>query len=88
MSMSPTRPFFHRICVQEFQLIVIQLIDFTMTSHPAYPRLTEMSGKTGKNAFEILGRRLEDMMEKGNIETLSTFLIDWLCRNAEDVQHT
>ncbi|CAD6564629.1 MAG: hypothetical protein TREMPRED_000040 [Tremellales sp. Tagirdzhanova-0007] len=48
-----------------------QLIDFTMTSHPAYPRLREMSEKTGKNAFEILGSSLEDMMKKGKAETLT-----------------
>ena len=47
-----------------------------MTSHPAYPRLREMSEKTGKNAFEILGSSLEDMMKKGKAETLSTLVRD------------
>ncbi|KAK4688037.1 D-ribulokinase, partial [Tremellales sp. Uapishka_1] len=48
-----------------------QLIDFTMTTHPAYPKLLELSKKTGKNIFELLGDRLEEMIREKKAETLT-----------------
>ena len=45
-----------------------------MTSHPAYPRLKDESERTGKNAFEILGDRLEGLMKKRGAETMSSSL--------------
>ena len=42
-----------------------------MTTHPAYSRLTEMTKKTGKNAFDILGEKLEEMQKDQGAETLS-----------------
>jgi len=48
-----------------------QLIDFVVSTHPAYPKLVELSQKTGKNTFEILGETLDKMQETRNAETLS-----------------
>lgn len=42
-----------------------------MTTHPAYPKLLEMSEKTGKNSFELLEERLDEMMHERGAETLS-----------------
>lgn len=51
--------------------LIIQLIDFVVSTHPAYPKLLELSKKTGKNTFEILGEKLDEMLEKRQAETLS-----------------
>ncbi|WVQ83318.1 hypothetical protein IAT38_005457 [Cryptococcus sp. DSM 104549] len=48
-----------------------QLIDFMMQTHPAYPKLVELSKKTGKSTFELLGDRLEEMMKEKSAETLT-----------------
>lgn len=48
-----------------------QLIDFVMTTHPAYPRLVELSKKTGKSTYELLGEQLDKMMKSKGAETLS-----------------
>ncbi|KAL7419483.1 hypothetical protein Q5752_006321 [Cryptotrichosporon argae] len=48
-----------------------QLIDFTMQTHPAYPKLVELSESTGKSTFELLGDRLEAMMVNQNAPTLT-----------------
>lgn len=40
-----------------------QLIDFVMTKHAAYPRLLELSKKTGKSTYELLGEQLDKMQE-------------------------
>ncbi|WVR09762.1 hypothetical protein IAU60_006838 [Kwoniella sp. DSM 27419] len=48
-----------------------QLIDFTMQTHPAYPKLLEQSKKTGKSTFEILGNRLEEMQKDKGAATLT-----------------
>jgi hypothetical protein len=42
-----------------------------VSTHPAYPKLLEISKSTAKNTFQILGEKLEDMMEKRGAETLS-----------------
>jgi hypothetical protein len=42
-----------------------------VSTHPAYPELVELSKKTGKNTFEILGETLDKMQEKRSAETLS-----------------
>ncbi|WWD07669.1 hypothetical protein V865_005770 [Kwoniella europaea PYCC6329] len=48
-----------------------QLIDFMMQTHPAYPKLVELSKKSGKSTFELLGDRLEEMMKEKNAPTLT-----------------
>ncbi|WVQ98038.1 hypothetical protein IAU59_005160 [Kwoniella sp. CBS 9459] len=48
-----------------------QLIDFTMQTHPAYPKLVELSKKTGKSTFELLGDRLEEMQKDKGALTLT-----------------
>ncbi|WWC86903.1 uncharacterized protein L201_001782 [Kwoniella dendrophila CBS 6074] len=48
-----------------------QLIDFMMQTHPAYPKLVELSKKTGKSTFELLGDRLDEMMKERNAATLT-----------------
>ncbi|KAK8847399.1 hypothetical protein IAR55_005257 [Kwoniella newhampshirensis] len=48
-----------------------QLIDFTMQTHPAYPKLLELSQKTSKSTFELLGDRLEEMMKERGADTLT-----------------
>lgn len=45
-----------------------------MTTHPAYPRLLELSKQTGKSTFELLGQRLDDMLAEKGADTLSKLL--------------
>ena len=51
-----------------------QLIDFMITTHPAYPRLTEESKKSGKNMFDILEERLAAQVEEKGAVTASKSL--------------
>ncbi|ORY31026.1 hypothetical protein BCR39DRAFT_527906 [Naematelia encephala] len=46
-----------------------QLIDFMMTTHPAYPKLQALCDKTGRNAFDLLGERLETMRQAKGVDT-------------------
>lgn len=48
-----------------------QLIDFVMTTHPAYPKLLEQSKQTGKNVFALLGERLDTMQKEHGAATLT-----------------
>jgi ribulose kinase len=50
-----------------------QLIDFVMSTHPAYPKLLELSKKTGKNIFVLLGERLEEMRQEQGLPTTSEY---------------
>lgn len=50
-----------------------KLIDFVVSTHPAYPKLLEIAKKTGKNTFEILSEKLEEMQQTRGAETLSSF---------------
>lgn len=49
-----------------------QLIDFVMSTHPAYPKLLDESKRTGKNTFVLLGERLDRMRREKGLETAST----------------
>jgi ribulose kinase len=49
-----------------------QLIDFVMSTHPAYPKLLAEAEKTGKNPFTLLGERLDRMRIEKGLETAST----------------
>jgi ribulose kinase len=48
-----------------------QLIDFVMSTHPAYPKLLAEAEKTGKNPFTLLGERLDRMRIEKGLETAS-----------------
>jgi ribulose kinase len=48
-----------------------QLIDFVMSTHPAYPKLLAEAEKTGKNPFTLLGERLDRMRVEKGLETAS-----------------
>lgn len=48
-----------------------QLIDFVMSTHPAYPKLLAEAEKTGKNTFVLLGERLDRMRKEKGLETAS-----------------
>jgi ribulose kinase len=48
-----------------------QLIDFVMSTHPAYPKLLAEAEKTGKNPFVLLGERLDRMRQEKGYETAS-----------------
>jgi ribulose kinase len=48
-----------------------QLIDFMVTTHPAYPKLLAMVKDTGKNLFDILAERLETMRAEKGVPTTS-----------------
>lgn len=50
-----------------------QLIDFVMSTHPAYPKLLAEAEKTGKNTFVLLGERLDRMRKEKGLETASMF---------------
>ena len=50
-----------------------QLIDFVMSTHPAYPKLLAEAEKTGKNPFTLLGERLDRMRIEKGLETASSF---------------
>lgn len=50
-----------------------QLIDFMVTTHPAYPKLQALVKESGKSTFEILGDRLESMKEEKGVPTTSKF---------------
>jgi ribulose kinase len=49
-----------------------QLIDFVMSTHPAYPKLLAEAEKTGKNPFTLLGERLDRMRIEKGLETASS----------------
>lgn len=51
-----------------------QLIDFMVTSHPAYPKLLKLSQETGKSWYDILGERLEAMRAEKGLSTTSELL--------------
>jgi len=51
-----------------------QLIDFVMSTHPAYPKLLAEAEKTGKNTFVLLGERLDRMRKEKGFETASMSL--------------
>lgn len=48
-----------------------QLIDFMVTTHPAYPKLQKLSQDSGKSWFDILGEKLESMREEKGVPTTS-----------------
>ncbi|KIR68834.1 ribitol kinase [Cryptococcus bacillisporus CA1873] len=48
-----------------------QLIDFMMQSHPAYPKLLELSKSSGKSTFELLAERLETLQREKGAKTLT-----------------
>ena len=48
-----------------------QLIDFVMSTHPAYPKLLAEAEKTGSNPFTLLGERLDRMRKEKGLETAS-----------------
>ncbi|EKD04731.1 hypothetical protein A1Q2_00961 [Trichosporon asahii var. asahii CBS 8904] len=48
-----------------------QLIDFVITTHPAYPKLKEEAKKQGVSQYEVLGHRLEEMQERAGAPTLT-----------------
>ncbi|ODO09732.1 hypothetical protein I350_01948 [Cryptococcus amylolentus CBS 6273] len=48
-----------------------QLIDFMIQTHPAYSKLQDLSKKTGKNIFELLGERLEKLQQEKGAKTLT-----------------
>lgn len=50
-----------------------QLIDFVMSTHPAYPKLLQEAKETGKNTFVLLGERLDRMRKEKGLETASAF---------------
>jgi len=52
-----------------------QLIDFVMSTHPAYPKLLAEAEKTGKNTFVLLGERLDRMRKEKGLETASMSLL-------------
>lgn len=47
-----------------------------MKTHPAFPKLQELSKQTGKNTYDLLGERLETMMKERGAETLSEGIFD------------
>lgn len=48
-----------------------QLIDFMIKTHPAYPHLQQISKEQGKNMFDVLGEKLEEMRVARGCETLT-----------------
>lgn len=53
-----------------------QLIDFVMSTHPAYPKLLDESKRTGKNTFVLLGERLDRMRQEKGFETATQLTKD------------
>lgn len=48
-----------------------QLIDFMVTTHPAYPKLLKLAEETKKSWFDILAERLEGMRVEKGVPTAS-----------------
>lgn len=48
-----------------------QLIDFMLTTHPAYPQLVELAKEQSKSTYELLGDRLEELRVAKGAKTLS-----------------
>ncbi|KAL1411710.1 hypothetical protein Q8F55_002676 [Vanrija albida] len=48
-----------------------QLIDFIMTTHPAYPQLVELAQQSKTSTYELLGKQLEKMQKAEKAETLT-----------------
>ncbi|KAJ7367864.1 FGGY family of carbohydrate kinase [Mycena albidolilacea] len=53
-----------------------QLIDFILTTHPAYPELQERAKAQGKNIFVVLGDLLEKLRAEEGVATLTELLKD------------
>jgi ribulose kinase len=58
-----------------------QLIDFVMSTHPAYPKLLAEAEKTGSNPFTLLGERLDRMRKEKGLETAS---VSFTCLMKDD----
>lgn len=58
-----------------------QLIDFMVTTHPAYPKLLKLAEETKKSWFDILAERLEGMRVEKGVSTTSECgpmaAVDW-----------
>lgn len=52
-----------------------QLIDFMVTTHPAYPKLLKLAEQTQKSWFDILAERLESMRVEKGVPTASEFCL-------------
>ena len=50
-----------------------QLIDFMVTTHPAYPKLLKLAEETKKSWFDILAERLEGMRVEKGVSTTSEY---------------
>ncbi|KAL7282009.1 Pentulose kinase [Trametes coccinea BRFM310] len=53
-----------------------QLIDFMITTHPAYPRLKELAEKQNKNIHEVLQAELEKLRAEEQVESLTELTKD------------
>ncbi|ORX38817.1 hypothetical protein BD324DRAFT_291502 [Kockovaella imperatae] len=53
-----------------------QLIDFMITTHPAYPRLVEEAKKADTNMFQILADRLAALVKEYGLETATQLTKD------------
>ncbi|CED83400.1 Ribulose kinase and related carbohydrate kinases [Phaffia rhodozyma] len=48
-----------------------QLIDFMITTHPAYPQLLQVAKDQGTNIHEVLGDKLEELRVERGVKTLT-----------------
>jgi hypothetical protein len=62
-----------------------QLIDFVMSTHPAYPKLLAEAEKTGSNPFTLLGERLDRMRKEKGLETASVSFTPLMRGEADDL---
>ncbi|KAF8075839.1 FGGY family of carbohydrate kinase [Lyophyllum atratum] len=53
-----------------------QLIDFILTTHPAYPKLVELGKEQQKNIHVVLQELLEKLRTENNVETLTELTKD------------
>ncbi|KAH9894101.1 Pentulose kinase [Cubamyces lactineus] len=53
-----------------------QLIDFMITTHPAYPRLKELAEKQNKNIHEVLQAELEKLRVEEKVDNLTELTKD------------
>lgn len=60
-----------------------QLIDFMVSTHPAFPKLQALVKETGRNLFDLLGERLETMRQEKGVPTTSELIVKTLLDGAK-----
>jgi ribulose kinase len=53
-----------------------QLIDFVITTHPAYPELRDIAKKNGKSIHAVLAEKLDELKREAGVRSLTRLTKD------------